>query len=128
MSKIYMFLLLFLAWCSAASAHVASARLAPGQVLQTTRQVSGRITDDSGTGLPGVNILIEGTTLGTVTDADGKFNLEVPSDESALVISFIGYATQKITVGSQSIIDVTLVPDVTSLDEVVVTGYSTQRR
>lgn len=116
MGKIYMFLLLFLTWCSAASA------------TEMYRPITGTVTDESGSAIPGVNVLIEGTTQGTVTDADGKFTLDVPSDESVLVFSFIGYSTQKVTVGTLAVIDVSLAPDVTSLDEVVVMGYSTQKR
>jgi len=127
MSKIYLFLLLSLAWCSTASAHIASGwEVGPGS--EKARPITGTVTDENGSGLPGVNIIIEGTTVGTVTDADGKFTIEVPSDDAVLVVSFIGYETQKITVGSLAILDVKLAPDVKSLEEVVVVGYSTQKR
>jgi len=132
MGKIYMFLFLILAWCSMASPLIASARGIPAAVSRAgndfARQISGRVTDENGSGIPGANVLIEGTTQGTVTDADGKYTIEIPSDETVLVFSFIGYATQKITVGTLAAVDVTLIPDVQALDEIVVTGYSTQRR
>lgn len=127
MGKIYMFLLLFLTWCSAASAR----EIRPDPTAENVsayRVVTGTVTDESGSALPGVNIIIEGTTQGTVTDADGNFSIDVPSDESVLIVSFIGYATQKVTVGTLAVVSVTLAPDVTNLDEVVVMGYSTQKR
>jgi TonB-linked SusC/RagA family outer membrane protein len=91
--------------------------------------VSGRVIaagDESG--LPGVNVIIKGTTLGTTTDADGKYVVQVPDDGATLVFSFIGYKTQEISVSSQSTIDVTLESDAQQLDEVVVVGYGTQQR
>ena len=124
MGKIYMFLLVCLAWFSTASAR----ENPPATHSEMARQIAGKVTDENGSGVPGVNVLIEGTTQGTVTDADGRFTIEVPSDETVLVFSFIGYATQKITVGTLAVVDVTLALDVQALDEVVVTGYSTQRR
>jgi TonB-linked SusC/RagA family outer membrane protein len=91
------------------------------------RNVSGKVTSsDDGTGLPGVNIIIKGTTRGTVTDADGNFTLSVPTGEAILVFSAIGYSTSEVTVGAQSTIDVALSVDVTSLSEVIVVGYGTQ--
>jgi len=152
MSKIYMFLLFSLAWWSVAPTHAAAVRRAPasassrseilrgratetavistagGAAAQQGRKVTGKITDEGGSGLPGVNIVIEGTSEGTVTDSDGAYTIVVPSDESVLIFSFIGYVTQKIKVGSLSAVDVSLAPDVTSLGEVVVVGYSTQAR
>ncbi|MDP4274828.1 MAG: SusC/RagA family TonB-linked outer membrane protein [Bacteroidota bacterium] len=78
--------------------------------------------------LPGVNVVIEGTLTGTMTDIDGKFNIKVPSDSSILVFSFMGYAREKVLVTRKSSIEVTLKPDVKSLDEVVVIGYGEQSR
>ncbi|HEY9048646.1 MAG TPA: TonB-dependent receptor [Ohtaekwangia sp.] len=92
------------------------------------RDITGKVTDEDGSGLPGVSVLIEGTTIGTVTDADGKFAINIPSDESVLVFSFIGYTTQRVTVGALSTVDVSLVADVTKLNEVVVMGYGTQKK
>ena len=99
-----------------------------GAVIPQGRQVTGTVNDETGAGLPGVSVIIEGSTGGTVTDADGKFSIVVPSDESVLVFSFIGYLLQKVTVGAQSTVTVSLEADVTSLGEVVVMGYSTQKR
>jgi TonB-linked SusC/RagA family outer membrane protein len=92
------------------------------------RVVSGTVTDDTGSGMPGVNVLVKGTNIGTATSADGSFRLNVPSDQAVLVVSFIGYATKEIAVGSQTNLTVALDLDVTSLQEVVVTGYTTDQR
>jgi TonB-dependent starch-binding outer membrane protein SusC len=90
--------------------------------------VSGTITDESDSPLPGVNVLVKGTSIGTTSDASGKFTITVPDENSVLVISFIGYATQEITVGTQTSINVKLNPDITQLGEVVVVGYGTQKK
>ncbi|MEK6477623.1 TonB-dependent receptor [Catalinimonas sp. 4WD22] len=93
------------------------------------RTVSGTVTDgETGEALPGVNVLVKGTTQGTVTDIEGQYRLSVPSDASALVFSSIGYAAEEVTIGSQSTIDLTMLPDVQALSEIVVTGYSTEER
>jgi TonB-dependent starch-binding outer membrane protein SusC len=87
------------------------------------RTVTGKVTSsDDGSPIPGVNIQIKGTTTGTVTDSNGGYSLTA-NDNATLVFSFVGYATQEITVGAQSTINVSLVLDVTALSEVVVIGY-----
>ena len=96
---------------------------------QTQQQVSGQIIDaTTKETLPGVNILVKGTTIGTVSNMDGEYNLEVPDSESILVFSFVGYLTQEIRVGNQGIINVELVADQAQLDEVVVIGYGSQKK
>jgi len=90
--------------------------------------VTGRITDEEGAGLPGVNIIEKGTSNGSVTDATGNYRVEVAGENSVLIFSFIGYISQEIRVGSQATINVTLQPDVTSLQEVVVVGYGEQSK
>ncbi|MBD2700080.1 TonB-dependent receptor [Spirosoma sp. BT702] len=93
------------------------------------RQLSGRVTGENGEGLPGVNIQIKTTTRGTTTDGNGNYRLAIPDEASTvLVFSFIGYATQEVTVGNQSVINVTLAADDKTLSEVVVVGYGTQRK
>jgi TonB-dependent starch-binding outer membrane protein SusC len=92
------------------------------------RVVSGTVTDDQGSGMPGVNVLVKGTNIGTATSADGTFRLSVPNDQAVLVVSFIGYATKEVTVGSQSNLSIAMDLDVTALQEVVVTGYTTDQR
>ena len=90
--------------------------------------VSGVLTDEADNPLPGVNVLVKGTTIGTTTDAQGRYSLNVPDENSILVISFIGYSTQEITVGTQTTINVKLMPDIQQLGEVVVVGYGTQKK
>ena len=93
------------------------------------QQVSGKVTDDSnGEPLPGVNILVEGTASGTITDNDGNYRLEVPGNDAVLIFSYIGYERQSIVVGNQNNISIALQPDLTTLGEVVVIGYGTQTR
>jgi TonB-linked SusC/RagA family outer membrane protein len=87
--------------------------------------VKGRVVDEKDEPIPGVNIIVKGTTIGTTTDADGNFSLEVPDANSRLVASFVGYASQEFGAGPTERIDIKLVPDPTSLNEVVVIGYGT---
>lgn len=90
-------------------------------------EVSGKVTDENQEGLPGVSIVVKGTTLGTTTDINGDYALQVP-DDATLVFSFIGYMKQEIFVGNQTTINVTLVFDIEQLEEVVVVGYGTQKK
>lgn len=90
--------------------------------------VRGKVTSETGDALPGVSIIEKGTSNGTTTDNEGQFSLNVRDAESVLVFSFIGYASQEITVGSQTELAVGLQPDVQSLEEVVVVGYGTQKK
>lgn len=92
------------------------------------RTVSGKVTStEDGSALPGVNVVIRGTTSGTVTDAEGNYKLSVPSAGGALVFSFIGLQTQEVAIGDRSVVDVSLSLDVTQLSEVVVTAQGIQR-
>jgi TonB-linked SusC/RagA family outer membrane protein len=93
------------------------------------RTVSGTVTStEDGSSLPGVNVILKGTTNGTTTDADGKFSLAIPNAGGALVFSFIGLESKEIEIGERTIVDVTLALDVTQLNEVVVVGYGTQTK
>jgi TonB-linked SusC/RagA family outer membrane protein len=92
------------------------------------RTVTGTVTSEDQGALPGVNIVIQGTTQGAVTDASGNYSIVVPGPDAVLVFSFIGYTTQAVPVGSQTTVSVLMMPDVTSLDEIVVTAYATQRK
>lgn len=92
------------------------------------RRVTGVVTDPAGTGIPGATILIKGTQIGANTDAEGRFAVNARSDNDVLVISFVGYKTKEVTVGNQSVLDVKLDDDVAALEEVVVTGYTTDKR
>jgi TonB-linked SusC/RagA family outer membrane protein len=90
--------------------------------------ITGKVTDESAEPLPGVNVVEKGTTNGTATDQNGDYSLVVENQETVLVFSFIGYASQEVSVGNQSQLNVTLLPDVQSLQEVVVVGYGTQKK
>lgn len=93
------------------------------------RSVQGKvIAKDDGSGLPGVSVIVKGTTNGTITDALGAYKLSVPSSNATLVFSFVGYATQEVAVGNQTTVDISLAPDVKALNEVVVTGYGSQSK
>ncbi len=91
------------------------------------QNISGKVTDESGQVLPGVNVALKGTQKGTSTDANGNYKIDATAN-GVLVFSYIGYASQTITVGSQTKIDVSLKPDNTTLNEVVVVGYGTQKK
>jgi TonB-dependent SusC/RagA subfamily outer membrane receptor len=91
--------------------------------------VSGTITDSStGDAMPGVNIQVKGTATGAISDMNGKFSLAVTNPNATLVFSFIGYVNQEIQLNNRTTVDVALISEVTGLEEVVVVGYSTQRR
>lgn len=90
--------------------------------------VSGKVTSDAGEELPGVSVVIKGTTTGTVTDVNGNFTLNVPDNNAVLVFSFVGFQSKEVPVNGQTTLNVTLATDVQSLSEVVVVGYGTQRR
>lgn len=90
--------------------------------------VSGVVSDDTNTPIPGVNVLVKGTSVGTTTDTQGRYTLEVPDGSAVLVFSFIGYQTQEVAVGTQTTINVTLASDVQALQEVVVVGYGEQKK
>ena len=90
-------------------------------------EITGKITDESGNGLPGATIVIKGTSNGTSSDIEGNYTLSVP-DGAVLTLNYVGYISQEITVGNQSTIDIQLVADVTKLEELVVVGYGSKRK
>ncbi|RZK29440.1 MAG: SusC/RagA family TonB-linked outer membrane protein, partial [Hymenobacter sp.] len=108
-------------------AHPLATAAAAEWLNPTAGPVSGRIVDEKGTGLPGVNVIVKGTTTGTQTDADGRYTIQAP-DGATLVFSFVGYASQEVAVGGRSTVDTALVLDSRSLTDVVVVGYLTQDR
>ena len=89
--------------------------------------VSGTVSDETGVGVPGATILIKGTVNGTTTDVNGYYSLSASSD-AVLVISYIGYLTTEVAINGQTTLDITINPSVSSLEEVIVTGYGTQRK
>ena len=91
-------------------------------------QVRGTVTDESGEPLPGATVIVKGTSIGTVTDLNGNFIIEAPSRESVLVFSFVGMQTIEKVVGDQTTMEVELLSDAKALDEIVVTGYTTQAK
>ncbi len=91
-------------------------------------EVSGKVLNEDSQPLPGVSVIIKGTTSGTTTDMEGEFALEVPDNDAILVFSFIGYQTKEVPAGGRTVIDVTLVPDVKVLGEIVVVGFGTMRK
>jgi len=89
--------------------------------------VTGKVTDNKGESLPGVTVVLAGSSVGTVTDADGLYKISVPSDKSILEFTFLGYKKQSEAIGKRSEIDVIMMEDLKVLDEVVVVGYGTQK-
>jgi len=97
--------------------------------LAQNRTITGLVSDaKNGETLIGVSILVKGTQLGTSTDANGKFSIVVPGNNSILVVNYVGYVKQEITAGSQSQLNIRLTPDETALSEVIVIGYGTVKK
>lgn len=92
------------------------------------RTVTGTVSgEDDGTPVPGVNVIVKGTSAGTVTDIDGNYQIGVPDDGGILVFSFIGLTTEEVEIGNQSKIDMVMTADIKQLTEIVVTGYGIER-
>ncbi len=105
--------------------------LAKGDVLEIVtmeKNITGKVTDENGEGLPGVNILVKSTTVGTVTDIDGNYRLSAPDDANTLVFSSVGYQSEEVTIGGQSVINLQMTPDIQALSEIVVIGYGEKSR
>lgn len=98
-----------------------------GAIFIDTKTIKGNITDESGSSIPGVNILIKGTNKGVSSNADGSFSLNIAEEKAVLVFSFVGFVTQEVTAGSRSSINIILVSENKALTEVVVVGYGTAR-
>lgn len=91
--------------------------------------ISGRVTsEDDGSGLAGVNVIVKGTTIGTITDADGNYRLSAPDERSSLVFSYVGYAPQEIPINGQTIINVVLSVDSKQLQELIVVAYGSREK
>ena len=97
--------------------------------INTEHTIAGKVTGENGETLPGVNIVLKGTTRGTSTDGDGKYQINVPEkDDNMLVFSMVGYATQEVVVGTRTMVDIQLLQEKKLLEEVVVIGYGTQKK
>ncbi len=90
--------------------------------------IKGQVTDQSGAPIPGVSVVVKGTTTGTTTDIDGNFSFEIPSDARILVFSFVGMKKQEISIGSKTAFNITLEEETIGLEDVVVVGYGTVRK
>lgn len=88
--------------------------------------ITGKVTDEKGDGLPGVSVVVKGSTQGATTDGEGSFRIVVPNASATLVFSFVGYAKKEVVVGNQTALTVALSPDDQTLNEVVVVGYGSQ--
>ncbi len=113
MQKLLLFLMVFIVTISSAIAQ---------------KTISGTVTGEDGSRLPGVTVLVKGTTTGAVTNTDGYYSFALPDNAKILQFSFIGMKTQEIEIGNQSTIDVTMKPDVIGLEEVVAIGYGTVKK
>ncbi|MFD2933682.1 SusC/RagA family TonB-linked outer membrane protein [Spirosoma flavum] len=88
--------------------------------------ITGKVSDEKGEGLPGVSVIVKGSTQGTTTDGTGSFKIVAPNTDATLVFSFVGYGRKEVVIGTQTSISVTLAPDDQTLNEVVVVGYGSQ--
>lgn len=100
--------------------------LTSGKHITADRTIKGKVTDESGAGLPGVSIVLKSTTTGTVSDADGAYSLNVPNSGGTLIFSSVGYLSQEVALGSGTTVDVKLTTDSKALAEIVVVGYGSQ--
>ncbi|WP_439583686.1 TonB-dependent receptor [Dyadobacter bucti] len=99
----------------------------PPMIIPKT-EVKGKVSDESGGGLPGVSIVLKGTQRGTTTSTDGTFTLEIEEKDAVLIFSFVGYLSKEVTVGALTTLDVTLSVDNKALEEIVVVGYGTVKK
>lgn len=102
--------------------------LSVGMIIAQEKTITGKVTAEGEGALPGVNVTVQGTTIGAITDVNGTYSIKVPGPSSVLLFSSIGYSTQQVSVGTKTVVDVVLVSETKALQEVVVTGYTTQRR
>ena len=110
------------------SESIKSTDLSPNVLSPAERLILGKVTDEKGEGLPGVNILEKGTTKGAISNGDGKFSISVSDEKSILIFSFVGHVTKEVVVGNRDNLAVVLDNDNKALDEVVVVGYGTQKK
>jgi len=98
-------------------------------VFAQERTITGTVTSyDDGSTLPGVNVVVKGTTIGTITDIDGKYSITIPEDATILMFSFVGMTLEEVEIAGNTVVDMVMVADIYGLDEVVVVGYGIQRK
>ena len=102
-------------------------KLSNSLIIDLKAIVKGVVTDVNGESLPGVSVKVKGTNIGTTTDLDGRYTINAPENNSVLVFTYIGYLTQEVIISGRSTVNVSLEPSTTSLSEVVVIGYGTQK-
>ncbi|MEQ9289689.1 MAG: TonB-dependent receptor [Cyclobacteriaceae bacterium] len=102
-------------------------RVVDGFADMADKDITGKITDENGEGLPGASVVVKGTTNGTTTNLEGNFRLTAP-EEAILTVSYVGYKTQEVSLAGRSVIDLAMVPDAEQLDEIVVIGYGTKKK
>ena len=106
----------------------------PGQLFSEVqhqpqkKRLSGKVTDAKGEGIPGTTVIVKGTTIGAITDVEGKFIISIPADAKTLSFSFIGYKSQEVAIGNQTMITVVLEEQTVGLEEVVAVGYGVQKK
>lgn len=106
-----------------------SINLTDGSDEEAVQQtISGKVIDENGDEMIGVNVFVKGTTTGTTTDIDGTYKITIPDDATTLVFSFIGYLSMEEEINGRSVIDVSMVPDIKTLSEIIVVGYGTQEK
>ncbi|WP_372948056.1 SusC/RagA family TonB-linked outer membrane protein [Mariniphaga sp.] len=125
---LYIMLLQLFAWQLANGNDLHYPQKSETQIQQPSRNITGKVTDENGVGLPGVSIVVKGTTRGTVSDTNGDFTLSVPEDAEALQFSFIGMRTQEVAIAGRTTISVVMEEETIGVDEVVVVGYGTQKK
>lgn len=111
-----------------ASSEMAVNNVANTELQQNKKTITGTVVDEKGEAVIGANVVVNGTSIGTITNVNGKFELNVPSENKVISVSFIGYQTQLVTIGNQGILKITLVPDSKVLDEVIAIGYGTVKK
>ncbi|MDN5215253.1 TonB-dependent receptor [Fulvivirgaceae bacterium BMA12] len=97
-------------------------------IVMLDKEIVGKVSDENGEGLPGVNVLAKGTTVGTITDTDGNYTLNVPDDTEILVFSYVGYTSEEVEIAGRSTVNISLLPDISTLSEIVVIGYGTVQK
>jgi len=98
------------------------------QVKLHEGRVAGKVTDTSGTPIPGASVVIKGTTTGVTTDNNGKFSIELPANAKVIVFSFVGMKSQEIAIGITTVFDIVLAEETIGIDEVVAIGYGTLKK